>query len=115
MGDEAFIVLLRLSALRKADDAMTEIPSGTLLRHMSNERKRDPGRIVTWENPTPEYALLDQVLRSVDTCGAQVDGWEDDAVYGGLIAIKDLPGLRLCNPKSRVHPDVVQSDGEVGD
>ena len=99
MGDEAFIVLLRLSALRKVGDAATE----TVTEHYYDyvERKEaNPGRIVTWENPTPEYALLDQVLRNVDTCGARVDGWEDDAVYGGLIAIKDLPGLRLCDPKA---------------
>ena len=99
MDDEAFTVLLRLSALRKIGDATTE----TVTVHYGDyvERKEaDPGRIMTSENPTPEYVLLDQVLRNVDTCGAQVDGWEDDAVYGGLIAIKDLPGLRLCDPKA---------------
>ena len=77
MDDGTFTILLRLSALRKTDEAATSP-----------------------ENPTPGgCALLDQVLRIVDICGAQEDGWEDDAVYGGLIAIKDLPGVGLCDPK----------------
>ena len=75
---------------------------------------------MTSENPTPEYILLDQVLRNVDTCGAQVDGWEDDAVYGGLIAIKDLPGLRLCEPKAEFirtlskTMEISEMRGEIG-
>ena len=100
MDDVAFIVLLRLSALRKTDEAATE--SRTTMGHDDNyieQDEVDPGGIVTSENQTPEYALLEQVLRNVDTCSAQMDGWEDDAVYGSLIAIKDLPGLRRCDPK----------------
>ena len=100
MDDVSFIVLLRLSALRKTDEAATE--SRTTMGHDGDYIEKDevdPGGIVTSENQTPEYALLEQVLQNVGYCGAQEDGWEDDAVYGGLIALKDLPGLRLCDPK----------------
>ena len=100
MGGEAFIVLLRFSALRKIDEAATdaETAGGHDFDHVGrNEAGLE--EIVTCGNPTPEYALLDKILRNVDDCGAQADGWEDDAVYGGLIAIKDLPGVRLCDPK----------------
>ena len=100
MGDEAFIVLLRLSALRKKDEAATE--SETTVGHDSDHigaDGADPGGVVTPGNQAPECTLLEQVFRIVDSCSAQEDGWEDDAVYGGLIAIKDLPGLRLCDPK----------------
>ena len=100
MDDVSFIVLLRLSALGKTDEAATEW--GTTMRYDDDyieQGEVDPGGIVTSENQTPEYALLKQVLRNVDSCSAQEDGWEDDAVYGGLIALKDLPGLRRCDPK----------------
>ena len=104
MDDEVFNVLLRLSALRRTDEAATE--SKTTAGHDDNHIGRDeaePGGIVTWENQTPEYALLKQVLRIVDNYSALEDGWEngweDDAVYGGLIALKDIPGLWLCDPQ----------------
>ena len=101
MGDETFIVLLRLSALRKTDEPATD-PEKTVghdYNHIEGD-EADPEGIPTSENPIPEYALLDQILRNVDNCSAREDGWEDDAVYGGLIAIKALPGLRLCDPKA---------------
>ena len=100
MDDEAFVVLLKLSALRKTDNAMTDPEPSAGHDHNFIERGGAvPGGIVTSENPTPKYALLDKTLRNVDICSTRMDGWEDDAVYGGLIAIKGLPGLRLCDPK----------------
>ena len=94
MGDETFAVLLRLSALRMTDDAT----AGHDFDHFKRNEAH-PGGILTSESPTPEYALFDQVLRIVDICGAKEDDWEGDIVCGGLIAIKDLPGARLCDPK----------------
>ena len=100
VDDEGFVVLLKLSTFRKMGGAGTdsEKTAGHDYGHVKRN-EADPGGIVTLGNPTPEYALLEQVLRNVDICGAQADGWEDDTVYGCLIALKDLPGLRLCDPK----------------
>ena len=105
MGDETVTVLLRFSALRKADDVTidinTEIPSEHYDPSQRDEADpRSPRGTVGPENPTPEYTLLDLILRNVKTCGAQKDGWQDDAVYGGLIAVRDIPGLRFCRPKA---------------
>ena len=99
MDDETFTVLLRLNALRRSDEAATgpETTGGHDFDHFEGN-EADPEGVVKWGDPTPEYALLDKVLRIVDICGAQ-DDWEDDAVYGGLIAIKDLPGPELGDPK----------------
>ena len=99
MDDEKFIILLTLSALRRSGEAATgpEITRRRDFDHFEGNEV-DPGRTVTWGNPTPECALLDRVLRIVDIYGQQ-DDWENDAVYGGLIAIKDLPAGRLCDPK----------------
>ena len=92
MDDDKFIVLLRLSALRMETNWERDFD------HVE-QNGADPGRIVTSENPTPEYALLGRVLQIIDICSAREDGWEDEAVYGGLITIKNLPGVGLCDPK----------------
>ena len=103
MDDETFIVLLRLSALRKEEDAAADsetLPGqGFDLTQRGEADPRFPGETVASEHSTPEYALLSKVLQNVKTCGAQGGSWQDEAVYGGLIAIKDIPQLRLCLPK----------------
>ena len=120
MGGGAFIVLLRLSALRKMDEAAAglETTAGRDSNHIERD-EADPGDVVTSENQTPEYALLEQVFRNVDSCSAQENGWKDDAVYGGLIALKDLPGLRICDPKKEFIQTLSramekqETDGEI--
>jgi len=103
MDDETFVVLLRLSALRREEDVAAD--SETLPGQGFNliqRKEADPGftgETVTPEHPAPEYTLLSQVLQNVKTCGAQEGGWQDEAVYGGLIAIRDIPGLRYSAPK----------------
>ena len=96
---EAFTVLLRFSAHRKGGDAAMDsgIPSGQDYDHVQRIEADplSPGGIAR-----PENTLLDLVLGTVKACGAQEDGWQDDAVYGGLVAIRDIPGLRFCPPKA---------------
>ena len=103
MNDETFIVLLRLSALRKEEDAAAnpETLPGPGFDHVQQDEAdpQFPGETVTPEHPTSEYTLFNQIMRNVMTCGAQEGGWWDDAVHGGLIAIKDIPELRFCLPK----------------
>ena len=79
----------------------SEILSGLYYDHIQQDEAnlQSPGGTVRPKNPTPQYTLLDLVLRNVKTCGVQKDGWQDDAVYGGLMAIRDIPGLRTCLPK----------------
>jgi hypothetical protein len=103
MDDETFTILLRFSALRKGDDAVigSEKPSALDYDHIQPDEAdlRSPGGTVRPEGPTPEYALLDLVLRIVKIRGEQEGGWQDDAVYGGLITIGDIPGLQFCLPE----------------
>ena len=100
MDDRTFTVLLRFGALREEGDAEIglEILSGQDYDVQADPQL--PGGAMGPENPTPEYTLLDLVLRNVGAYGAQGDGWHDDAVYGGLITIRDIPGLRFCPPKA---------------
>jgi len=104
MDDEPFTALLRFSALRKEDDAAinSEISFTQDYDHIQRGEADplSPGGTVRPEDRTPESALLDLILRNVGNCSAQKDGWQDDAVYGGLTAIRDIPGLRFYLPQA---------------
>ena len=103
VGDETFTTLLRLSALRKEDDVAvdSEVPPGQDIDYTQQGEvdPQSPGGTVRPEDRTPEYVLFDLVLRNIKIRGEEEDGWQDDAVYGGLTAIRDIPGLRFCLPK----------------
>ena len=104
MDDEPFTALLRFSAFRKEDDDAidSEIPFTRGYDHIERGEADpwSPGGTVIPEDPTPESTLLDMILRNVGNCSAQKDGWQDDAVYGGLIAIRDIPGLQSYLPRT---------------
>jgi hypothetical protein len=102
MDDEMFTILLRFSALRKESGAVISplTPSGRDFNRVQRDEAdpQSPGGTTTPENPTLDHTLLDMVLQNVKTCSEQKDGWQDDAVCGGLMAIRDIPGLRFCSP-----------------
>jgi len=104
MDDESFTALLRFSALRKEDDAAIDsgVPSTQDYYHIERGEAdpQSPGGSVRPEDPTPESILLDLILRNVGSCSVQKDGWQDDAVYGGLTSIRDIPGLRSYLPQA---------------
>ena len=103
IDDDTFDVLLGLSARREGGDtaADPEMPSGQDYGRIQRGEPdpQSPGEIVTSENPTLEYALFAQVLQNVGTCDIKKDGWYADAVYGGLITIRDIPGLGFYLPE----------------
>ena len=101
MDGEMFTALLRFSAHRRGGDAAVDsgIPSGQEHGHVQRS-EADP--LSPGGTARPEHTLLDLVLGSVKACGAQEDGWQDDAVYGGLVAIRDIPGLRFCLTKAEL-------------
>ena len=105
MDDELFTTLLRLSAFRKEDDAAVdpEIPPGPGQDidciQQGEADPLSPGGTMRPEDTTPQYTLFDLVLRNVKTCSEQKGGWQDNAVYGGLTATGDIPGLRSYLPK----------------
>ena len=85
MGDDIFTLFLRFNAERNEEGVMVdvEIPPG-----------KDHAN-----NPTdPEYALFIKILQNVRARITQGCGWEDEAVYGGLIAIRDIPRLGSFPP-----------------
>ena len=101
MGNDEFTSLLRLSALRREEDVPTESSFGQDSVQIKKGDVEPPSpRGIT----TPEYNFFLAILRSVRTCAEKADGWEDDAVYGGLIAMRDIPGLGSFPPDPDSNP-----------
>jgi len=96
MGDETFTSFLRLSARRKEEDAPADMgpPHGQDLG--GEPGPQIPGGPVPPETTTPEYTLFIRIMQNVRTCSEQEGGWQDEAVYGGLIAMGDIPRLGSC-------------------
>jgi hypothetical protein len=124
---ETLAGLFRLSAHRKGDDAAIVLE---ILREQDSEQTppgqnpektqrgelspQSPGGTVVRENTAPEYTLLRLVLQNVKTCDGWKDGWQDSAVYGGLITIRDIPGLEsyLLEPEFFVTLSKAMEKGE---
>ena len=114
MGDDTFALFLRLSARRKEEDTAVgaESPPGyvhiqageTVPQSLKVKGITSPETItsetITPETITPEYALFMKISQNVQVCSEQEGGWQDEAVYGGLIAMKDIPRLRSFLPDS---------------
>ena len=97
MDDEKFTLFLRLSARRKEDEAAPDVetPPGNVKACATNPPH---GGTVPSETPTPEYILLSKIMRNVQICIEKEGGWQDEAVYGGFIAMRDIPRLGTCLP-----------------
>ena len=100
MDDDTFILFLRLSARREEGAAEVEIPHGHGDAHVqgSETDPQRPGGTVSPETITPGYPLFVKILQNVQTCSKQEGGWQDEAVYGGLVAMRDIPQLGSCLP-----------------
>ena len=106
MGDDTFTLFLRLSAQRKEEDAAVnaESPAGQGYIHTPPDEMdpQFPGAVVSSETTTttttPEYSLFIKILRNIQACSENGHGWQDEAVYGGLIAMNDIPRLGSLFP-----------------
>ena len=101
MDDETFILFLRLSARREQEGAAEiEIPhdQGHVDIQGSETDPRTSGGIMRLETTMSGYPLFIKILQNVQTCSEQEGGWQDEAVYGGLVAMRDIPRLGSCLP-----------------
>ena len=103
MDDEKFILFMRLSARRKEEEAVTDArTSPNQERAHATGGATGPvshGGITSSETPITEDTLFRKIMHNVRACIEEESGWRDEAVYGGLIAIRDIPGLGSCLPK----------------
>jgi len=102
MGDDTFTLFLRLNARRRGGglgiDA--EPPAGQDHIHIQSVEMdpQSPRAVMSPEITTPEYSLFIKILWNVQACSEKDNGWEDEAAYGGLIAMKDIPRLGSLFP-----------------
>ena len=80
MDDERFTLFMRLSARRKEEEASPNVESSGA--------------------PIPEDIFFNKIMHNIQICTQEEGGWRDEAVYGGLITIRDIPGLGTCLPES---------------
>ena len=88
-GDE-FTTLLKLSAWRKEEGVTVNAGVGDSPIQGLGTDPQSLERTATSGAPTPDDALFRKVMKTIQTCG-----WQDEAVYGGLLAIKDIRRLGL--------------------
>ena len=88
MADDEFILLLKLSAWRKEEGAAVNAGvGGSPIQHLETN-PQFLGRTATSEGPTPDGTLFSKVTKTI-----QKYGWKEEAVYGGLLAIRDIRHL----------------------
>ena len=94
MADEKFTLLLRLSARRTEADATVDVGVGDYV--LVQAREADPqlfGRAMTSAAPTPDHSLFTKIMSNIQSCVQGGNGWQEEAVYGGLIAIRGIRQL----------------------
>ena len=97
MEDDTFTMFLRLNARREEEDAVADVwvvPPGqddVLVRGEADQRP--PGGAVASETSTPEDTLFSSIAKNVEACIEKERGWQDEAVYGGFVAMRDNPPL----------------------
>ena len=103
MRDDTFTSFLRLSGRRKEEDATTdaEPPSGQgrVRTQVGETVPQSPREIMLPGAITPECSLFIKISHNVQACSKEDGGWQDDAVYGGLSAMRGIPQLGSCLPE----------------
>ena len=104
MDDETFTLFLRLSARRREDETTTDVGTPHGKDHADTRGgelwQQSPGETTPPDTASPEHTIFIKILQNVRTCSRQEGGWQDEAVYGGLIAMGDIPRLGSCLPDS---------------
>jgi hypothetical protein len=100
MDDSTFIELLKLSARRNGEGTtadMGAIPGGD---YICVQSVMNAGRIESREATNLEHPLFVKISQNIQTRSEEEGGWQDDAVYGGLIAMRGIPRLGSYLPDS---------------
>ena len=92
MDDDTFTLFLRLSARRKEEKVTADAATSCDGQYCVHIQGGKP------ETATPEYALFVKILQNIQTHSEQEGGWQDEAVYGGLLSMRDIPHLESFPP-----------------
>ena len=94
MTDEQFTLFLRLSSRRTEEDATVDTGLGDFV--LIQGFGTDPQSLratMTSAVHTLDDTLFSQVMKNIQTCVERDHDWQDEAIYGGLIAIRDMRQL----------------------
>ena len=100
MDDETFILFMRLSARRKeeaAPDMKTSSSQEPVHATGGVTGSISHGGNVSSETPIAGDTLFNKIMDNVQNFIKEAS-WHDEAMYGGLVAIGDIPGLGTCLP-----------------
>jgi hypothetical protein len=102
MDDNTFTEFLKLSARRNGEGAMADMgtmPDGDY--DSFQLCSGDPvllGGFGSPETTNLEHTLFIKISQNIQTRTEEEGCWQDDAVYGGLIAMRGIPQLGSCLP-----------------
>ena len=94
--DEHFTLFLRLSVWRKDSDDIVDTGVGDFVVMLYSEADQKPlRRTTTLQAPTPDDILFGKIMEYIQDRVKRDEGWQgdEDAVYGGLLAIRDIRRL----------------------
>ena len=100
MDNEKFTLFMRLSARRKEEEAAADAKAPSSQGHAERGVIDPLSRGGTMSPQTSDLGdtLFSKIMHNIRTCIEKEGGWRDEAVYGGLIAIRDIPDLGTCPP-----------------
>ena len=88
ISDEEFTLVLKLSAWRKEEGAAVNTGVGDPPVQHFEADPQSLEKTATSEAPTSDDTLFRKVMEAIQTCS-----WQDEIVYGGLLAIRDVRQL----------------------
>jgi len=101
MDDKKFTLFMKLSARRKEEGAVTDVKTSSIQEHADatggTTGPAPHGGAVSSETPVTGGGLFCKIMHDVRTC-VKKDGWRDEAAYGDLIALRDIPEPGSCIP-----------------
>jgi hypothetical protein len=103
MDDNTFTMFLKLSARRNEEDTTANVGTTPCegYIHGFGPDPQSPGGIESPATPNQEHPLFVKISQNVQSRSERQGGWQDDAVYGGLVAMRDIPQLGSCLPDDR--------------
>ena len=105
MDDNKFTIFMKLSARRKGEEAVTDTKTSSSQEHTHATGGTigpvSHGKTTPSETPAIGDDLFCKIMYNVRACVEKEGGWWDEAVYGGLIAIRDIPRLGSCLPTAK--------------
>ena len=97
IDDDQFILFLKLSARRGGEDAAvgadTTLSPGHVSARGPEADTQSLGGSIELEAPNSDHTTFSKIMKNIQTSIANEDDWQDEAVYGGLVAIKGVGRL----------------------